>query len=135
MYLLPVPHFHVVFTLPPVLHELVRHNEHLLYGELMRQSWAALQTLCGKRRYLGAQAGMLAVLHTWGQNLHYHPHVHALVPAGGLRGRRWIAGKETFLVPVRDQVHEPEADHRPGGEDHRRSGDHEGHEGDQEPGP
>jgi len=102
--LLPVPYFHLVFTVPPVLHDLLRYNERLGYGALFAQAWSSLRTLCAEAKYLGGRTGMLAVLHTWGQNLHYHPHVHALVPAGGLSfdGRRWIKAKhKNYLVPVR----------------------------------
>lgn len=102
--LLPVQHYHLVFTLPPCLLGLLRYNERLAYGELFRQAWSSLRTLCADKKYLGARPGMLAVLHTWGQNLHYHPHIHCLVPAGGLSfdGRRWCVTKhQSYLVPVR----------------------------------
>ena len=102
--LLPVKHFHVVFTIPPVLHDLFRYNERLAYDALFQTVWSSLRTLCTDPKYLGAQPGMLAVLHTWGQNLHYHPHIHALVPAGGLsfdRCRWKHPHYKRFLVPVR----------------------------------
>jgi hypothetical protein len=102
--LLPVQYFHLVFTVPPVLHDLLRYNERSGYGALFAQAWSSLRTLCAEEKYLGGRTGMLAVLHTWGQNLHYHPHVHALVPAGGLSfdGRRWLQPKhQNYLVPVR----------------------------------
>ena len=102
--LLPVPHYHLVFTIPPALHDLMRRNEKRLYGELFRQAWSSLRTLCAEEKYLGGRTGMLAVLHTWGQNLHYHPHLHCLVPAGGLSfdGDNWKKPRhKNFLVPVR----------------------------------
>jgi hypothetical protein len=102
--LLPVKHFHVVFTIPPVLHDLFRFNELLAYNALFQTAWSSLRTLCADPKYLGAQPGMLAVLHTWGQNLHYHPHIHALVPAGGLSFDRckWKHPRyKHFLVSVR----------------------------------
>ena len=101
--LLPVRHFHVVFTIPPALHNLFRYNERRCYGALFRQSWSSLKTLAADEKHLGAAAGAMSVLHTWGQNLHYHPHIHMLVPAGGLSfsGDRWQQPKhKNYLVPV-----------------------------------
>jgi len=100
--LLPVKYFHLVFTLPEELHDLVRYNERLLYGQLFKLAWESLRTLVSDRRYLGAATGMISVLHTWGQNLHYHPHVHCLVPAGGLsKHGKWIKSGKSYLVPVK----------------------------------
>src|SRR5690606_17741005 len=100
--LMPVRYFHLVFTLPSELHDVVRYNERLAYGQLFKLAWESLSTLTGDNRYLGVQTGMIAVLHTWGQNLHYHPHVHCLVPAGGLaRDGKWKAARKNYLVPVR----------------------------------
>lgn len=102
--LLPVKHFHLVFTIPAVLHDVFRYNERNCYDALFRTAWSSLKTLCAQDKYMGALPGMLAVLHTWGQNLHYHPHVHALVPAGGLRFDRcgWQPSKHKgYLVAVR----------------------------------
>ena len=67
-------YFHIVFTLPAEVRDIVRYNERLLYGTLFQEAWAALSKLCADRHYLGARPGAVAVLHTWGQNLHYHPH-------------------------------------------------------------
>lgn len=100
--LMPVRYFHLVFTLPGELHDVVRYNERLAYGQLFKLAWESLCALTGDKRYLGVQTGMIAVLHTWGQNLHYHPHVHCLVPAGGLaRDGKWKAARKNYLVPVR----------------------------------
>lgn len=100
--LLPVRYFHLVFTLPAELQDLLRYNERLAYDQLFKLAWESLSVLSGDKRYLGAQTGMIAVLHTWGQNLHYHPHVHCLVPAGGLsKAGKWIAAHKNYLVPVR----------------------------------
>jgi hypothetical protein len=100
--LLPVGYFHLVFTLPGELHDLLAYNAGLLYGELFSQGWQSLEQLCRDGRYLGARPGMIAVLHTWGQNLHYHPHIHCIVPAGGIRGKeKWINSRKKFFVPVR----------------------------------
>ena len=99
--LLPVPYFHVVFTLPPAAAEVAFQNKRTVYGLLMRAAAEALMTLAAER--LGARLGLIAVLHTWGQTLTHHPHVHCLVPGGGvaLDGQRWIACKPNFLLSVR----------------------------------
>ena len=101
--LLPVPYFMVTFTLPASLRRLVRSNQKLLYGILFRASAAALQKLAGDPRFVGGQIGMVGVLHTWKRDLNYHPHVHYLVPAGGLSqdGQTWIPISKEFLVPVK----------------------------------
>lgn len=101
---LPVAYYHVIFTLPDKLNPVVRYNEGLMYNLLLRSAWASLQELCRDKKQLGAEVGMLAVLHTWGQNLSLHPHVHAIVPAGGLSAdkRRWVSPKRgSFFVSFR----------------------------------
>ena len=99
--LLPVPYFHVVFTLPPAAAKIAFQNKQTVYGLLMRAAAQALMTLAAER--LGAKIGLIAVLHTWGQTLTHHPHVHCLVPGGGvaLDGQRWVACKPNFLLSVR----------------------------------
>jgi Putative transposase/Transposase zinc-binding domain len=99
--LLPVPYFHVVFTLPPAAAEIAFQNKQTVYGILMRAAAQALMTLAAER--LGAKLGFIAVLHSWGQTLTHHPHVHCLVPGGGvaLDGQRWVACKPNFLLSVR----------------------------------
>ncbi len=99
--LLPVPYFHVVFTLPQAVAEIAFQNKQTVYGLLMRAAAQALTTLAAER--LGARVGLIAVLHTWGQTLTHHPHVHCLVPGGGvaLDGQRWVACKPNFLLSVR----------------------------------
>jgi hypothetical protein len=101
--LLPVPYFHVVFTLPHELSALVLQNKRLLYDLLFRSSAAAMIEVARDPKHLGADIGFLSVLHTWGQNLQHHPHVHCVVPAGGLSldGDRWVAASSRFLLPVR----------------------------------
>ncbi len=101
--LLPVPYFHVVFTLPHSLSALALQNKRLLYYLLFRASAAAMLELARDPRHLGADIGGLGVLHTWGQNLEHHPHVHYIVPAGGLApdGSRWIDSSRRFFLPVR----------------------------------
>lgn len=101
--LLPTPYFMVTFTLPAELRDLVRRNQQTGYNSLFRASAAALQNLAWDPHYVGGQIGMVGVLHTWGRNLSYHPHVHYLVPAGGLAADResWIKTRHDFLVPVK----------------------------------
>jgi len=101
--LLPVPYFHVVFTLPHELSSLVLQNKRLLYDLLFRTSAAALIEVARDPKHLGADIGLLSVLHTWGQNLQHHPHVHCVVPAGGLSldTDRWVATSSRFLLPIR----------------------------------
>jgi hypothetical protein len=101
--LLPVGYFHVVFTLPALLSPLVLHNQRLLYDLLFRAASATLLTLAADSRRLGAQVGITAILHTWGQNLLFHPHLHCVVTGGGLSpdGQRWVAGRRRYLLPVK----------------------------------
>lgn len=100
--LLPTPYFHVVFTLPPAAAEIAFQNKALVYALLMRSAAEATMTLAENPKRLGAKIGLLAVLHTWGQTLTHHPHVHCVVPGGGvsLDGNRWIACKPGFFLPV-----------------------------------
>jgi hypothetical protein len=101
--LLEVPYFHIVFTLPEDLGPLALQNKKLLYGLLFRCASEALLAIARDEKHLGARIGFTAVLHTWGQTLLHHPHLHCLVPAGGLspdRGR-WIRAREGFFLPVR----------------------------------
>jgi hypothetical protein len=99
--LLAVPYFHVVFTLPQELRPIVRRHQKTLYGVLMKAAARALMKLAEDPRYVGGQLGILAVLHTWTTTLAYHPHVHCLVPAGGVtEDSRWVAARKSYLVPV-----------------------------------
>ena len=100
--LLPVPYFHIVFTLPHELSALILQNKRLLYDLLYRTSAATMLELARDPKHLGADIGFLGVLHTWGQNLEHHPHVHYIVPAGGLApdGSRWIDSSRRFFLPV-----------------------------------
>jgi len=100
--LLPVPYFHVVFTLPHELSALTLGNKRVIYDLLYSSSAAAMLELARDPKHLGAEIGCLGVLHTWGQNLEHHPHVHYIVPAGGLSAdqSRWISGSDRFFLPV-----------------------------------
>ncbi len=101
--LLEVPYYHVVFTLPEAIGPLALQNKRRLYGLLFRAASETLLTIARDEQHLGAQIGFTAVLHTWGQRLLHHPHLHCVVPAGGLSAdrRRWIAAREQFFLPVR----------------------------------
>jgi hypothetical protein len=101
--LLPVPYCHVVFTVPEQLAPLALQNQRLFYGLLFRAVSQTLLEIAADPRHLGAQIGFLAVLHTWSQNLLHHPHVHCVVPAGGIAADRsgWIRCRQKFFLPVR----------------------------------
>src|ERR1700716_2834599 len=101
--LLPVPYFHVVFTVPAPIAEIAPHNKAVVYGILFPAAAETLRVIAADPRHLGAEIGLVAVLHTWGQNLHHHPHLHCLVPGGGpsLDGARWVACRPGFFLPVR----------------------------------
>src|SRR5229473_2887138 len=101
--LLPVPYFHVVFTLPAPIGEVAFQNKSVVYAILFRTAAETLATIAANPRHLGAKLGMTMVLHTWGQTLQHHPHVHCVVPGGGpsLDGTRWVACRPGFFLPVR----------------------------------
>src|SRR5258708_26563329 len=101
--LLPVPYFHVVFTLPAPAAEIAFQNKTAIYAILLKAAAETLSTIAADQRHLGAEIGFVAVLHTWGQNLQHHPHVHCLVPGGGLAsdGTRWVFCRPGFFLPVR----------------------------------
>ena len=101
--LLPIPYFHVVFTLPHDLNALAQGNPRVLYTLLFRAAADTLLTFGQDPRHLGGTIGITAILHTWGQNLSQHVHLHCLVTGGALtRDRaRWVAGRSSFLFPVR----------------------------------
>jgi hypothetical protein len=101
--LLPVPYFHVVFTLPAALGALAYQNKPRVYGLLLKAAAETLTTIAADPKHLGARIGVTTVLHSWGQTLDHHPHVHCIVPAGGisLDGSRWIACRPGFFLPVR----------------------------------
>lgn len=101
--LLPVAYFHVVFTLPPALGPIALQNRREVYNLLFSAVADSLLQVAADPEHLGAEIGFLAVLHTWGQNLEHHPHVHCVVPGGGLAldGSRWVACRPGFFLPVR----------------------------------
>ncbi|MGB5611195.1 MAG: IS91 family transposase [Sedimenticolaceae bacterium] len=101
--LLPVDYYHVVFTLPAPISAIAYHNKAVIYGLLFQVAAETLRTIAADPRHLGARIGLTLVLHTWGSALTHHPHVHGIVPGGGLSpdGQRWVACKPGFFLPVR----------------------------------
>jgi len=101
--LLDVPYFHIVFTLSQPLGPLALQNKRLLYGLLMQRAADTLLRIARDPRHLGARIGFTAILHTWGQTLLHHPHVHCLVPGGGLSpdAKCWIPSRKGFFLAVR----------------------------------
>jgi len=101
--LLPVGYFHVVFTLPAEVADIALHNKAAVYDLLFRTASETMTTIAADRRHLGARIGITAVLHTWGSALTHHPHIHMIVPGGGisLDGERWVSSRPAFLLPVR----------------------------------
>jgi len=102
--LLPVPYFHVVFTLPDTINPLCLYAPAKVYNLLFKTAWSVMQSFAQDPKHLGAKPGMIAVLHTWGQNLSLHPHLHCIVPGGGVtQSGKWKSArsKGKFLFPVR----------------------------------
>ena len=101
--LLPVGYFHVVFTLPAEIAAIAFHNKALVYDLLFKAASETMLTIAADPKHLGARIGITAVLHTWGSAMTHHPHVHMIVPGGGITpdGQRWICSRPAFLLPVR----------------------------------
>ncbi len=100
--ILNAPYFHTVFTMPKQLHRIIYHNQRLLYDLMYKSVAETLTELSADKKYLGAQIGFFSVLHTWGQNLHYHPHIHTVVLAGGLtKQNQWCNTSQKFFIPVK----------------------------------
>ena len=101
--LLPVEYYHLVFTLPPQISAIAYYNKAVVYTILFRAVAETLQTIAADPRHLGARIGMTLVLHTWGSAMTHHPHLHGIVPGGGLSldGQRWVACRPGFFLPVR----------------------------------
>jgi len=101
--LLPVPYYHVVFTLPAPIADIAYQNKAVIYDLLFKAAAETLTTIAADPKHLGARIGLTAVLHTWGSALTHHPHVHVIVPGGGisLDGTRWISCRPGFFLPVR----------------------------------
>ena len=101
--LLPVGYFHVVFTVPAEVADIAFHNKAVIYDLLSRVASETMVTIAADPRHLGARIGITAVLHTWGSAMTHHPHIHMIVPGGGisLDGERWVSSRPAFLLPVR----------------------------------
>jgi hypothetical protein len=101
--LLPVGYFHVVFTLPAEVADVALHNKAVVYDLLFKAASETMLTIAADPRHLGARIGITAVLHTWGSAMTHHPHIHMIVPGGGisLDGARWVSSRPAFLLPVR----------------------------------
>ena len=100
---LPTHYFHVVFSVPEQIASLAYQNKEVVYGILFRATAETLSTIAADPQHLGAEIGFFAVLHSWGQNLLFHPHLHCVVPGGGISpdGTRWISCRPRFFLPVR----------------------------------
>ena len=105
--LLEVPYFHVVFTVPEEIAAIAYQNKEVIYDILFQATAETLKTIAADPKHLGAEIGFFAVLHSWGQNLQFHPHLHCVVPGGGLSadGQRWISCGPDFFLPVRVLSH------------------------------
>ena len=101
--LLPVGYFHVVFTVPAEIADIAFHNKAVVYDLLFRTASETMLTIAADPRHLGVRIGITAVLHTWGSAMTHHPHIHMVVPGGGisLDGKRWVSSRAAFLLPVR----------------------------------
>ena len=101
--LLPVEYFHVVFTLPPLIADIAYQNKAVIYNILFNAASQTLLTIGNDQKHLGAKLGVTAVLHTWGSAMTHHPHLHCIVPGGGIsnQGQRWVSCRKGFFLPVR----------------------------------
>ena len=102
--LLPVGYFHVVFTLPSELNEVSLRHPKIVYASIFKAAWATIESFSGSPKHLGAKMGMLSILHTWGQNMSLHPHLHCVIPGGGVtKNGKWkqVKNKGKFLFPVK----------------------------------
>ena len=101
--LLPVPYFHVVFTLPAAIADIAYQNKAVIYDILFTTSAETMTTIAADPEHLGARVGITSVLHTWGSAMTHHPHVHMIVPGGGISidGTRWVACRPDFILPVK----------------------------------
>ena len=101
--LLPVGYFHVVFSLPAEIADIAYSNKAVIYDLLFRAASVTMMTIAADPKHLSARIGITAVLHTWGSALTHHPHIHMIVPGGGisLNGERWVSSRPAFLLPVR----------------------------------
>ena len=99
--LLPIPYFHVVFTLPEALRVIAHQNKETIYDLMFKIVAETLLTIAADPKHLGAKIGITAVLHTWGSSLVHHPHIHCIVTGGGLKQSRWIKCRPSFFLPIK----------------------------------
>ena len=101
--LLPIQYYHIVFTIPNILNDLALNNKQEIYSLLFKASSETLKELASDPKYLNANIGFISILHTWGQNLMDHPHIHCIVTGGGLslKNKKWISSKNNFFLPVK----------------------------------
>jgi len=101
--LLPIQYYHIVFTIPNILNDLVLRNKKEMYSLLFKASSETLKELAADPKYLGVNIGFISILHTWGQNLMDHPHIHCIVTGGGLslKNKEWLSSKKNFFLPVK----------------------------------
>ena len=100
--ILDAPYFHLVFTMPEQLHQLILQNQELLYSLMYRTVAETISEISSDKKHLGAQVGFFSVIHTWGQDLHFHPHIHTVVLAGGLNKlNQWQESSKKFFIPVK----------------------------------
>ena len=100
--ILDAPYFHIVFTLPKELHTLIYQNQKLLYDLMFKLSAETIFNLCQDKKHLGAEPGFFSVLHTWAQDLNYHPHIHIIIAGGGLtKDKKWLSSSKDFFIPVK----------------------------------
>ena len=104
--LLPVPYYHVVFTLPAVIADIAYQNKAVIYDLLLKVSAQTMITIAADPKRLGAKIGVTSVLHTWGSAMTHHPHVHMIVPGGGISpdGKRWVSCRPKYLLPGRCHI-------------------------------
>src|SRR5947209_19499814 len=109
--LLPVPYFHVVFTLPAAIADIAYQNKDVIYGLLFKASSETMLRIAADPKHLGARIGILSILHTWGSALTHHPHVHMIVPGGGfsLDGKSWVSCRSNFFLSVHARLIDPRA--------------------------
>lgn len=100
-YLLDCPYFHVVTTVPSELKEIALYNQREFYNILLKANSDAILQLADDPKWLGAKVGITSILHTWGQTLEFHPHVHSIVTGGGLKNNKWVKGKDNYLFEVK----------------------------------
>lgn len=99
-YLLDCPYFHVITTIPSELNELILHNQKELYNILFKSTSESILELCEDIKWLGAKVGITSILHTWGQTMEFHPHIHSIVTGGGIKNNKWVSSNKDYLLKV-----------------------------------